>query len=82
MPVNDDDAFIIAKKQVIVLFLFIQHKRSICKGGISELSSLTDKALAQSKDREYDVSLRALYEEITLWGMAFFEKRCHVKAER
>ena len=55
----------------------VKHAKSA-----SELPSLTDEAIAQIKDREYDASLRGLYEEITLWGMAFFEKRCHVKAER
>ncbi len=55
----------------------VKHAKSA-----SELPSLTEEAIAQIKDREYDASLRGLYEEITLWGMAFFEKRCHVKAER
>ena len=55
----------------------VKHAKSA-----SELPSLTDEAIAQIKDREYDASLRGLYEEITLWGIAFFEKRCHVKAER
>lgn len=55
----------------------VKHAKSV-----SELPSLTEEAIAQIKDREYDASLRGLYEEITLWGMAFFEKRCLVKAER
>ncbi len=55
----------------------VKHARSA-----AELPDLVDEALAQIRDREYDASLRGLYEEITLWGMAFFEKRCLVRAER
>ena len=49
---------------------------------VAELPELTDAAIHQIREKEYAVPLIGLYEEIILWGMAFYEKRCSVRAER
>ena len=49
---------------------------------VAELPELTDAAIHQIREKEYAVPLIGLYEEIILWGMTFYEKRCSVRAER
>ena len=49
---------------------------------VAELPELTDAAIHQIREKEYAAPLIGLYEEVTLWGMAFYEKRCSVRAER
>ena len=48
----------------------------------AELPELTEAAIHQIREKEYAAPLIGLYEEIILWGMAFYEKRCSVRAER
>ena len=50
-------------------------------GRAAELQPLASEAIRQIKSKEYASPFIGLYEEITLWGMAFYEKRCEVCAE-
>ena len=54
----------------------VKHAKSM-----SELPALTDVALKQVNEKEYNAPLLGNYETVIHWGMAFFQKKCLAKFE-
>ena len=54
----------------------VKHAKSM-----SELPALTDVALKQVNEKEYNAPLLGNYETVIHWGMAFFQKKCLAQFE-
>ncbi|MBQ3060239.1 MAG: AAA family ATPase [Desulfovibrio sp.] len=71
------DIIIKDQKNARAAVIEVKHSRTA-----AQLPQLSEDALSQIKAQDYAAPLQGLYEEITLWGMAFFQKRCMVRAEK
>ncbi|MGN1037800.1 MAG: PD-(D/E)XK nuclease domain-containing protein, partial [Mailhella sp.] len=71
------DLIIMDQRNARVAIIEVKHA-----GSVSALPSMPGEALRQIKEKGYAEPFIGLYEEITLWGLAFYEKRCAVGTER
>ncbi len=51
-------------------------------GALAELDSDVSDALRQIVEKKYDAEVKEELDNVLLWGMAFFKKRCLARAER
>jgi len=51
-------------------------------GALKDLDSDVGDALGQIVEKKYDTEVREELDDVLLWGMAFFKKRCLARAER